>query len=151
MGELIFGGGLNSEVYGNIKAAAILRFKMGINIYRWRPKYMLGVMSLSARGVKRLFLKYVNTPSQIHTPLPAGQLLNFNFYSYSLSVWSRTLNASYRLRLLKQLYTIVFLRRFMLSVQSLLLWRFSSFSFKHGPAWVVLFCSRFLQHFFGPE
>ena len=62
-GSLYSGGGLNSEVYGNIKAAAILRFKMGINIYRWRPKYMLGVMSLSARGVKRLFLKYVNTPS----------------------------------------------------------------------------------------
>ena len=28
-------------------------------------------------------------------PLPAGQLLNFHFYPYSLSVWSRRLNASY--------------------------------------------------------
>ena len=37
--------------------------------------------------------------------IPAGQLLNFHFYPYSLSVWSRRLNASYRQRLLKQLFT----------------------------------------------
>ena len=36
-----------------------------------------------------LSLTCVNTPSYIHSPLPAGQLLNFHVYPYSLSVWSR--------------------------------------------------------------